>query len=570
MKKAAIPFLLSLIGVVIAAVVIWPERRYAAYVELQSEGDASTAAETASAGAKESRFFARVSVLEQKVTETSEIKQTIETLKLYQEEWKSVSMQDLVERYQKAVSATTSRGFEGQKQTLRIAFRHRDRETARKAADYIGGRYMALNITQSQADAQSTIKYWQRREAESEKEWTDRRESLARHQTADPDQRRRASLDVELAHQKYLKVISNVSAVSTKYGSVNQIGPKLGLIDSGLESLTPELPWWPALGWGAGGGFAMGLFVLCLPLLRHMTWKQATVGIVSAAACAAIAWLILHIPVAANFYQSTAVLRIVPPDATRSSFDTNDSAIRNWIGRIRGTVTSSDNLTNIVSNYSYGFRRSANGDLVSVRGETMEMLSAKLNKILEIELIERDWTVKITYQDENKFQAQKITQDFVARMMAEASRTQSESANRAKDFLEEEVELAAKKWTRTVHATGTNPNRLALDIELAKKRYIELKEKLAEATEVAGTTVNPTKASGTLSDPKPGLKVSTWQPSVFPQLEMLNPASLHEDREDLADYICWASAVAGFMVGLVVASRWQSRVRFNPGRCEVA
>ncbi len=551
MKRAILLLVLSLIGSFVIAGMIW---RNPVYISTAVLGEAPNPPFDYG----ETRFTDRIAGLQQAVLSRAILTDMIEKLNLYPEESRRVPMEDLIENCRmKEVRIRpiwNARQHSAEKQPVdsrafALSFRHKDPRLAQRTAEYLTSRFMEADIKQREADANTVADFLKEQANTAVKEWIAKQEALPRNLSE--DERRIAALDAELAHAHYLQLRAKAAnAAMTRNGELRSLGPRLELIDSASLPSSPEARWVPALGFGAVVGSLIGLLILSIPFLRRVTLRQGTIAFVCGAACLTLAWIVVDMT-DCHTYTSTANLAMRYGIISQSLVPTVARAVPELLASTHGSVLGRANLTNIIS--TYGLYPQL------IRSEPLESIIDRMREHIEINEFGEVFAIRFKYN--NRFIAQKVAADLVERMMDGFHRLQATQSKSIVQFLERECDLTAKDWTRAAHATGPNPDRLALDIELARKRYIALKEKAANASFADGLVSHRTEAKRPPTGLTPlttyaGLKTppqKEWKFGPGPHLEVLDPASLRPETEILDNTILAASALFGVIAGLI----WQ-------------
>lgn len=198
-------------------------------------------------------------------------------------------------------------------------------------------------------------------------------------------------------------------------------------------------------------------------------------------------------------YVSTAVIRYAPsnipeqflPNAARQQ------ALEKLTGDVAISVASRTRLADLIQKHDLYRSQRARlplEDLVAVMDKDIQLLNSKHNEAKSLE-------VSFGYSD--PVLAQKVAMALATRIMQDVEREREGNAGRTVSFLNDQVEQAARNWEETRRA-NQEQDRQNLDIELARKNYIALKESLADA--------------------RAALKVIQWRQG--PSLELLDPANL--------------------------------------------
>jgi len=521
MKRAIIPLALTFIGCLVAAAIVWPDHRYVSTAVL---GEAANPPfdDGKSTGSQ------RIVNLSQAVLSRGAIIAMIAKLNLYPEESHTIPLEDIVEKCRLEeihISPLKLGGVDHNQEkpvnfrAFALSFRHNDPHLAQSAAQYLASRFLEANVRLGEAIANAEIAFLDDESEAAASDWAAKEK--APHGNLPADERRIATLDAELARSHYLHLRAKAASAAIKR-SAGQIGPRLEQIDSASLPSAPEFPWWPALRWGAGTGFALGMLVLAIPFLRRVTLRQGVVAFAFGAVCLITADILLNLP-ACQSYTSKAVLAVTPGTVQQSLVPADPQAVKEFLTAIRGNAVSRVNLANIIHTYRLYPR--------ILRRMPMEEIVGRMRNDIGIGPETSDsGAFAISFQyNESRYLAQKVAQDIASRMMEGFLRLQTLQTQGTIEFLRGDCDLAAKEWTRAVHAAGPNPDRLALDIELARKRYIALKEKAANAA-VAASVISQRQG---------------------PHLEMLDPARLPPETGDFDNAILAASSLLGVIAGLI-------------------
>ncbi len=148
----------------------------------------------------------------------------------------------------------------------------------------------------------------------------------------------------------------------------------------------------------------------------------------------------------------------------------------------------------------------------------------------------------------DRYQAQRVAQDLVSRLIDETVRNRSNEAFMTQRFYEHRSEDAAKRWEKLNAAmqglapTDRRYQRAVLDRELARKEYETLREKYSEAESIAALAERAQSRN----------------------LELLDPASLPQVPDTSPLLIMLSGLAVGLLIGLL--SAWLRTARENPAR----
>ena len=149
-------------------------------------------------------------------------------------------------------------------------------------------------------------------------------------------------------------------------------------------------------------------------------------------------------------------------------------------------------------------------------------------------------TISFSYPD--PILAQRVTRDFLTRLVGDSLRERGAQAKLIAGFLRAESEKAATAWeeliAKAANVSGAAAERLALDREIAARQYRTLRERLAEAE----------------------MLVSLDERKQGPLIEIDNLPSLPE-RPDFSKWIFLvAGAAGGLLLGLLAGLAWRFRL----------
>lgn len=234
-------------------------------------------------------------------------------------------------------------------------------------------------------------------------------------------------------------------------------------------------------------------------------------------------------------YTSTAMLRIVPSMISEQLVPAqNHITPEAGLPLIIQTVTSRSNLADLANLYKLYPDERAHmpvDKIVERMREAIRISSAKASV----------FDVSFTYSD--PILAQKVTADLVNRMMTQYSRERMNLAALNLQFLRESADKAGVAWEQSLtklkdaQASGRGLDRVGLDAEIAKQRYLSLSEKVADA--------------GMLDELERRHQGQT--------LELIDPASLPEDSRlsviQAGALGLFAGAFFGWLLSIVFTGR---------------
>lgn len=152
-----------------------------------------------------------------------------------------------------------------------------------------------------------------------------------------------------------------------------------------------------------------------------------------------------------------------------------------------------------------------------------------------------DGTIEISFNYQDRYQAQQVVARMTSAMIDVSIREAATGAQGTHEFLSNQADRAASEWTKLndqARSAARADERLIMDRDLARKQYLELKAKLAQA-DLAGALARY---------------------HLAPRLELLDPASLPV-RSDVNRPLWIASgACLGLLVGLALQLSRGSRV----------
>jgi uncharacterized protein involved in exopolysaccharide biosynthesis len=211
----------------------------------------------------------------------------------------------------------------------------------------------------------------------------------------------------------------------------------------------------------------------------------------AAALVAAIQW-------AWTPYVSSAVLVLSPAQIPARYAPVMEPDLRYRVNATSQAVLSRGGLTNLVNTLNlYPSDRAR---------QPMEDVIERMREDIRIRVQEGD-LVSISFSYSERVQTQKVTQQICTNVIDEFVRHRSSTAMQTVEFLKDRRDRVAKQWEdalRAARAQSGSPDRLQLEVAIARKNYEEVSAQLAEAE----TTKN-------MEERRQG-----------PLLQMLDPASL--------------------------------------------
>jgi len=553
MKRLGMVCAAVLVGCLVAAAIQWQDRIYVSMAAISEAPTYSFDDADLTNTELSRRLRVRINDISQNVLSRKSLTEMILKLDLYPEESRTVPMEDLIERCRtKAIQISSllprkeagDKEARGYSKSFVLSFRHKDPQLAMAATKFLTSRFLTANISLSVAAAEDAVRFLSQWEAAAEQDLAAKEATMRTVPSPSP----RAMLDLELARQHCARLRDKAASV----GLVNDVtgrslGPRLELLDAATEPGRPFVEWWPALGWGAGAGLAAGLLIINIPFLLRVKLRHAIVAAACAAACVIVSAFPVYL-LNLHPFHSEAVVAIKPGLIPRSVLADDPEAVPKMFATSRVYPLSWHNLTNVISNYHLYPRQVKSWPLAKVIEQMRE--DAQITTAITGESGYIRFTTWGSGLDSGlRFTAQKVAQDLTARLLSHYRKLDHERAALTLDELERAGEDAAKRWDEAMHATGPNPARIALDRDLAKKRYMELKQKGLEAgltvAKVEEPYVPPSRANSESSRIKGVLNIG-------PMLEMVDPASLPTaDYSDLDRTILAASGLLGAIAGLI-------------------
>jgi len=260
-------------------------------------------------------------------------------------------------------------------------------------------------------------------------------------------------------------------------------------------------------------------------------------------------------------YSSEAFLVLSPPPIAESLYRSDSSlSVDSVLSTVRPPVLSRTVLTHIISTIGLYERARAR--------QPIEAVIERMRRDIRIERRgENVILVKFTYGESpwgslnpygpddqvpgdkpDRYQAQRVAQDLVTRMIDETIRNRTNQAYMTKQFFEDRSAKAATRWEKlNVAAQGLAPTdrryeRAVLDRDLARKEYESLRQKFSEAE-----TMEDLVGRGQSRD-----------------LQLLDPASLPQVPDTSPLLIVLSGLGAGLLIGLL--SGWLRTTREKPAR----
>jgi hypothetical protein len=296
------------------------------------------------------------------------------------------------------------------------------------------------------------------------------------------------------------------------------------------------------------GSIAYGVFAvreiagLLMEGLAHRTQLPRRVLLVPVWGLGGFLAALLLVFLLPNVYTSIAVLRIAPGSVSDRLVPGADGFGKpNMTALIASTLNRAP-LVNIIN--TLGLYRSERSRV------PMEQVLDRMKENVGIIMDEDGRGLMVRFRHTDRHVAQKVCQQLCTRIVDSFQRFQNERTEQTEQFLREQTEAAAVEWQRQrdsfQKADALSKPRLFLDIELAQKEYVSLKEKLSEAV----------------------LSRKLQQRQQGPLIELLDSASLPVAPDRGRAPILAAGGLGGAAVGFVLAwlgpLRWRKQPAVAP------